>query len=96
MIRAKERKNFEFDARYTEIISRLKDICALSTDTKVIEEALVFLAWAAGEANKGYKIGSYDEDKQVLRELMTPALKMASQWSPPSTAEVRRVAAATA
>jgi hypothetical protein len=74
------RKNFEFDPRYVEIITRLRDVCALKTDTSVVEEALVLLAWASAEAAKGHKIGAYDEQTQVLREITTTALEMASRW----------------
>ena len=85
------RKNFEFDRRYIEMMDRLQEVCGLKTETSVVEEALVLLAWAAGEAAKGHVIGAYDENKKILREITTPALQKASLW-PPQTDD-RRMAA---
>jgi hypothetical protein len=84
------RKNFEFDERYNEMIGTLKNVCGLKTETSVIEEALVLLAWAAAEASKGSKIGSFDEQKQVLREITSPALEKARTWKvSPETEKAR-------
>jgi hypothetical protein len=71
------RKNFEFDSRFIQIMGYLKDVCGLKTDTQVIEESLVLMGWAAAEAAKGRKIGAYDEEREVLREITSPALEKA-------------------
>ncbi len=80
----KVRKNFDFDPRYVETMARLQDVCGLKTETSVIEESLVLLAWAAGEVAKGHKIGSYDESREpaVLREITSTALEKARHWTP--------------
>jgi len=71
------RKNFEFDVRYIEIMARLKDLCGLTSERSVVEEALVFFAWAAGEAANGKKIGSFDQEKSTLNEITSTALEKA-------------------
>jgi len=58
------RKNFEFDRRYIEMMDRVREISGLKTETSVVEEALVFFAWAASEAAKGHAVGAYDEEKK--------------------------------
>ncbi|TBG08432.1 hypothetical protein ELG79_36540 [Rhizobium leguminosarum] len=82
MATAPVRKNFEFDSRYSEMITSLKKVCGLKTETSVMEEALVLFAWAAAEVRKGNKIGAYDEDKGVLREITSTALEKARHWAP--------------
>jgi hypothetical protein len=84
---SKVRKNFDFDPRYVETIARLQDVCGLKTETSVIEESLVLLAWAAGEVAKGNKIGAYDDRKEppVLREITSTALEKARYWTPRNT-----------
>jgi hypothetical protein len=81
---AKVRKNFDFDPRYVETMARLQDVCGLKTETSVIEESLVLLAWAAGEVAKGHQIGAYDESTKpvVLREITSTALEKARHWTP--------------
>lgn len=80
MASAPVRKNFEFDPRYSEMITSLKKVCGLKTETSVMEEALVLFAWAAAEVGKDNKIGAFDEQKGVLREITSPALEKARHW----------------
>ena len=80
------RKNFEFDPRVIETIQYLKDACGLRTETLVVEEAIVLLGWAVGEIASGRKIGAYDEKRQVLSEITSPALERAKSWRPQEAA----------
>src|SRR3954464_1495856 len=80
------RKNFDFDPRYIEIMATLKKMCGLKTDTSVIEEALVVMAWAANAVARGQKIGAYDEGSGLLSEITSTALEKARHWLPPAAA----------
>jgi len=75
------RKNYEFDRRYIEMMDRIREISGLKTETSVMEEALVLFAWATSEAAKGHAIGAYDDERNVLREITSPALQRARSWS---------------
>src|SRR5690242_16457284 len=79
------RKNFDFDPRYIEIMGRIKKMCGLKTDTSVVEEALIIMAWAANAAARGQKIGAYDERSGVLGEITSTALEKARHWVPATT-----------
>lgn len=76
------RKNFEFSERYIELLTRLKEVCDLKTETSVVEEALVLLAWAVNEVTEGHTIGAYDKDRKLMREITSSALEKARHWKP--------------
>lgn len=77
------------------LIDRLRELCDLSTKKDVIENALLLLGWAAGEASKGLSIAAIDEDRKVYKEVNTPALEGAKS-SPERLARKKRVAVAAA
>jgi hypothetical protein len=76
------RKNFDFSERYIELLLRLKEVCDLKTETSVVEEALVLLAWAVNEVTEDHTIGAYDKDRKVMREITSSALEKARHWKP--------------
>jgi Arc/MetJ family transcription regulator len=63
-----------------ELISRLIDICDLSTKKDVVQNALMMLGWAATEVQHGRGIAAVDEANKVYKELQTPALLGARHW----------------
>jgi hypothetical protein len=58
-----------------ELVDGLQVLCGLKTQTSVIENALMLLAWAANQAHKGLVIASIDEKNKRYREVHLPALE---------------------
>jgi hypothetical protein len=58
-----------------KLIERIQILCDLKTKTDVVENALLLLGWAAGEASKGRAIGSIDQKNNIYKEIHTPALE---------------------
>jgi hypothetical protein len=61
------------------LMERIQILCDLKTKTDVVENALLLLGWAAGEASQGRAIGSIDEKNNVYKEIHTPALEGAKR-----------------
>lgn len=76
------RKQFEFSERQAEMIAYLKDVCGLSSEKNVIEEALVLMSWAVNEIARGSAIGAFDKDRKLLREITSTAFEKARHWAP--------------
>jgi hypothetical protein len=58
-----------------QLVDRLQELCGLKTQTAVIENALMLLAWAAAQSHRGLAIASVDEQKQRYNEVHLPALE---------------------
>jgi hypothetical protein len=59
------------------LVDRLQELCGLKTQTAVIENALMLLAWAAAQSHLGHAIASVDEENKRYNEVHLPALQAA-------------------
>jgi hypothetical protein len=58
-----------------QLVDRLQVLCGLKTQTAVIENALMLLAWAAAQSHRGLAIASVDEKNHRYNEVHLPALE---------------------
>jgi hypothetical protein len=68
-----------------ELVDGLRELCGLKTQTAVIENSLMLLAWAANQAHRGLVIASIDEKNKRYNEVHLPALegaRLAGQSGP--------------
>jgi hypothetical protein len=59
-----------------DLLGRLKAATDLD-DSDLVNQALLLLDWAVEEAERGRAIGSIDERRQEIREVILPALRAA-------------------
>jgi hypothetical protein len=69
------RLQLDLSDSHDRLLVRLMELCDLSTKKDVVENALLLLGWAAGEAAKGLSIAAVDENRKVYKEVQTPALE---------------------
>ncbi|BDV36715.1 hypothetical protein [Methylocystis iwaonis] len=58
-----------------QLVDRLQKLCGLKSQTAVIENALMLLAWAAAQSHRGLAIASVDEETNRYNEVHLPALE---------------------
>jgi hypothetical protein len=58
-----------------QLVDRLRDLCGLKTETAVIENGLMLLAWAAAQSHQGLAIASVDVAKERYNVVHIPALE---------------------
>lgn len=63
------------------LLDRLMPLCDLKTKKDVVENALMLLGWAASESSRGLSIAAINEDRQVYKEISTPALEGAKGYA---------------
>jgi hypothetical protein len=68
------RLQLDLSDTHNDLVVKLMDICDLQTKKDVVENALMLLAWAAKEAQRGLMIAAVDEEHKFYKEIQTPAL----------------------
>jgi len=58
-----------------QLVDRLRVLCGLKTETAVVENALMLLAWAAAQSHRGLAIASVDVPKKRYDIVHIPALE---------------------
>ena len=75
------RLQIELSDSHERLLTRLMDVCDLSTKKDVVENALLLLGWAADKTVTGLTIAAIDEERKIFKEVQTPALEGAKNFN---------------